>query len=220
ASYLLGRALVAEGRAQEGLAELRRYLALAPSDPRAARLVATEGREPRRAPAPPADPALRWEAPAEHAAVTCPPYGFHVDWPLTWRVVGQSVTPENGVLLDLVTERVLDQDGDADRGGAVLVAQRPAGASERAALLKKAGRNVFPTAKLATLSPLVPGSRRESFRERGEDDHTMHAGEITTLEHGGVVYFLVLNAPARAVPKLSREYAAFVKSLTFPRPAP
>jgi len=193
---------------------------LAPNDPRAARLVTTEGKEPRLAPAPPPDAALRWESTAEHAGVTCPPYGFHADWPLTWRVVGQSVTPESGALIDMVTERVLDDQGDADRGGAVLMAQRPPTASARAALVKKAGRNMFPTAKLTTLPPLVPGSRRESFRERGEDDHTMHAGEITTLEHGGVVYFLVLNAPARAVSKLSAEYAAFVKSVRFPKAAP
>jgi hypothetical protein len=220
ASYVLGRALVAEGRAQEGVAELRRYLALAPGDPRAGKLVATDGRDPRLEPAPAADPALRWESTAEHAGVTCPPYGFHADWPLTWRVVGQSVTPENGALLDMVTERVLDEQGDADRGGAVLMAQRPASASARAALVKKAGRNMFPTAKLTPLPALLPGSRREAFREQGEDDHTMHAGEITTLEHGGVVYFLVLNAPARAVPKLSKEYAAFVKSLSFPARVP
>jgi hypothetical protein len=219
ASYVLGRALIAQGHPKEGVLELRRALALAPNDPRAGRLVATEGREPRLAPAPRPDPALDWQSTAEHAGVTCPLYGFHVDWPLTWRVVGQTVTPENGVLLDLVTERVLDQQGNADRGGAVLMAQRPPGASARAALVRKAGRNMFPTAKLTTLPPLVPGSRRESFRERGEDDHTMHAGEVTTLEHGGVVYFLVLNAPARAVPKLSAEYAAFVKSLAFPRTA-
>jgi hypothetical protein len=65
------------------------------------------------------------------------------------------------------------------------------------------------------LAPLVPGSRRESFRERGEADGVMHAGEITTLEHAGVVVFLVLNAPARAAPKLEDEYVALVKSLTF-----
>jgi hypothetical protein len=130
--------------------------------------------------------------------------------------VGQSVTDENGALIDMVTERVLDDQGDADRGGAVLMAQRPATTAARAALVKKAGRNMFPTAKLTALSPLVPGSRREAFRERGEDDHTMHAGEITTLERGGIVYFLVLNAPARAAPKFAAEYAAFVKSLKFP----
>jgi hypothetical protein len=128
--------------------------------------------------------------------------------------VGQSAT-EEGVLVDLATERVMDDDGNAQRGGAVLLAQRPATPAERAALLKKAGRNMFPKAKLTTLKPLVAGTRREGFRERGADDGAMHAGEITTLEHGGVVYFLVLNAPAALVSKYADEYAAFVKSLRF-----
>jgi hypothetical protein len=220
ARYVLGRARLAEGKTQEGLAELRRYLALVPNDPRATRLVASDGREPKLAAAPPDEPALRFVATAEHAGVTSAPYGFHVDWPIPWRVVGQAVTPENGVLLDLVTERVLDESGDAERGGVVLLAQRPADAAARAALVKKAGRTVFPKAKLKTLPSLVPGSRREGFRERGEDDHTMHAGEVTTLEHAGVVYLLVLNAPAQALPKLAAEYAAFVKSLTFTPAAP
>jgi hypothetical protein len=215
AHYVLGRALLAQGKTKEGLEELRRYLALEPGDPRAGRLVASGGREPRLGPPPPGDPGLRWVSTAEHAGMTSPSYGFHVDWPIPWRVVGQSSTPENGVLVDLATERVIDEDGNALRGAAVLLAQRPESAAARAALVKKAGRNVFPTAKLKTLAPLVPGSRREGFRERGEDDHAMHAGEVTTLEHGGVVYFLVLNAPARAAPKLEDEYVAFVKSLTF-----
>jgi hypothetical protein len=219
ARYVLGRALLADGKTKPGLDELRRYLAAAPGDPRAGRLVASGGREPRLEPAAPADPALRYAATAEHAGVTSAPWGFHVDWPIPWRVVGQAVTPENGVLLDMVTERVLDE-GEPLRGGVVFLAQRPASAPARAALVKKAGRNVFPKAQLKTLPPLVPGSRREGFRERGDDDHTMHAGEVTTIEHAGVVYFLVLNAPARAAPKLADEYAAFVKSLTFQPPAP
>jgi hypothetical protein len=214
ARYVLGRALLAAGKTKEGLEELRRYAALEPRDPRAGRLVASGGREPRLGPPPPADPSLRWAATADHAGVTVPGYGFHADWPLTWRVVGQSATPENGVLVDLVTERVLDE-GEPLRGGVVLLAQRPADAAARAALVKKAGRNVFPKAKLKVLPPLVPGSRRESFRERGEDDHAMHEGEVTTLEHAGVVYLLVLNAPARAAAKLQPEYAALVKSLSF-----
>jgi tetratricopeptide (TPR) repeat protein len=218
ARYVLGRALLADGKTKEGLEELRRYLAAVPGDPRAGRLVASGGRTPRLEPAPPADPALRYVATAAHAGVTSAPWGFHVEWPIPWRVVGQSVTPENGVLVDLVTERVLLDDGESLRGGVVLLAQRPSGAAARAALVKKAGRNVFPKAQLKTLPPLVPGSRREGFRERGEDDRAMHAGEVTTIEHGGVVYFLVLNAPARAAPKLAGEYAAFVKSLTFGAP--
>jgi hypothetical protein len=215
ARYVLGRALLATGRTKDGLDELRRYLAAEPGDPRASELVATGGREPRLAPPPATDAGLRFGATATHAGVTCAPYGFHVDWPIAWRVVGQSLTPENGVLVDLATERVLDDDGNAQRGAAVLLAERPDSAAARAALLKKAGRNMFPSAKLKTLAPLVPGSRREGFRERGEADGVMHAGEITTLEHAGVVVFVVLNAPARAAPKLEDEYVALVKSLTF-----
>jgi hypothetical protein len=214
ARYVLGRALLGAGNTKAGLDELRRYLALAPGDPRAARLIASGGVEPRLLPPAAPEPALRFASTAEHAGASSPTYGFQVDWPIPWRVVGQSAT-EEGVLVDLATERVMDDDGNAQRGGAVLLAQRPATPAERAALLKKAGRNMFPKAKLTTLKPLVAGTRREGFRERGADDGAMHAGEITTLEHGGVVYFLVLNAPAALVSKYADEYAAFVKSLRF-----
>ena len=74
---------------------------------------------------------------------------------------------------------------------------------------------MFPAAKLKALPPLAPGSRHEGFRERGDGDAAPHAGEVTTLERAGVVYFVVLNAPARATAKLKDEYAALVKSLTF-----
>jgi tetratricopeptide (TPR) repeat protein len=218
ARYVLGRALLADGKAEAGLGELRRYLAAAPGDPRAGRLVASGGRAPRLDPAPVPEAAVRWVATAEHAGVTSPPWGFHAEWPIPWRVVGNAATPEEGVLIDFVTERVLDE-GEPMRGAAVLVAQRPATPAARAALVKKGGRNMFPTATLKTLPPLIPGSRHEAFRERGED-RELHAGEVTTLEHAGVVYFLVLNAPARAAPKLADEYTAFVKSLTFSAPAP
>jgi tetratricopeptide (TPR) repeat protein len=215
ARYVLGRALLAAGKRDEGLATLRRYLAAEPGDPRASRLVATSGAKPALAPPPAADPALRFVATANHAGATSATYGFHVDWPIPWRVVGQSETAENGLLLDLATERVLDETGEAQRGAVVVLAQRPATPAARAALLKKAGRNMFPAAKLKTLPPLVPGSRHEGFRERGDGDAAPHAGEVTTLEHAGVVYFIVLNAPARATSKLKDEYAALVKSLTF-----
>ncbi len=218
ARYVLGRALLAAGKSAEGLATLRRYLAAEPGDPRASRLVATSGDKPALAPPPAADltlPALRFAATADHAGATSGSYGFHVDWPIPWRVVGQSETAENGLLLDLATERVLDDDGEAQRGAIVVLAQRPATPAARAALVKKAGRNMFPDAKLKALPPLVPGSRHEGFRERGEGDAAPHAGEVTTLEHAGVVYFIVLNAPARATAKLKDEYAALVKSLTF-----
>jgi tetratricopeptide (TPR) repeat protein len=217
--YVLGRALLATGKESEGLAVLRRFLNEDPRDVRANRLLATGGREPRLAPPPVGDPALRFAATADHTGVTSTTYGFHVEWPIPWRVVGQSSTPENGLLLDLTTQRVLNDDGEAQRGAAVVLAQRPESPAARAALVKKAGRNMFPDAKLKTLPPLLPGSRRESFRERGQGEAALHAGEVTTVEHGGVVYFLVLNAPARATSKLKDEYAAMVKSLTFlPRP--
>jgi hypothetical protein len=219
ARYVMGRALLATGKDAAGLAAVRRYLAEEPRDPRASRLAATAGREPRLAPPPPREPALRFAATAEHAGVTSAPYGFHVDWPIPWRLVTESATPDSGLLLDLVTERVLDDEGAPQRGAASLLAQRPESPAARAALVKKAGRTIFPDAKLKTLPPLVPGSRRESFRERGEGGpgaHMgIHTGEITTFEHAGVVYFVVLNAPARAYSKLKDEYATFVKSLTF-----
>jgi hypothetical protein len=220
ARYVLGRALLATGKSAEGLATLRRYLAAEPGDPRASRLVATSGDKPALAPPPAADPpqpALRFAATATHAGATSASYAFHVDWPIPWRVVGQSETVENGLLLDLASERVFDDDGQAQRGAVVVLAQRPATPAARAALVKKAGRNMFPDAKLKALAPLVPGSRHEGFRERGEGDAAPHAGEVTTLEHAGVVYFVVLNAPARATEKLKDEYAALVKSLTFAR---
>jgi hypothetical protein len=218
ARYVLARALLAAGKTADGLAALRRYLAAEPHDPRANRLAATNGREPALAAAPPGDAALRYTATADHAGLSSSAYGFRVEWPIPWRVVGQSVTDENGLLVDFATERALDDEGEPQRGTAVLLAQRPKDAAARAALLKKAGRNMFPTAKLKTLPPLVPSSRRESFRERAQDEPGVHAGEITTLEHGGVVYFIVLNAPVKVYEKLKDEYAAMVKSLVFTDP--
>ena len=218
ARYVLGRALIAAGKASEGLGALRAYLAEEPRDPRAGRLVATAGKEPRLAPPPAGDPGLHFVATTAHAGVTSGAWGFHVDWPVPWRIVNQADSPDTGLLVDLATERVLDAAGDAERGAAVVLAQRPGGGVARAALVRRGGRTIFPDAKLTPLAPLVRGSRREAFRERHEGD--VHAGEVTTLEHAGVVYFLVLNAPAPAYPKLKDEYAAFVKSLTFAAPSP
>jgi hypothetical protein len=215
ARYVLARALLASGKTAEGLAALRRYLAAEPRDPRAARLAATGGREPALAAAPAGDAALRFTATADHAGASSAAYGFAVAWPIPWRVVGQSVTDENGLMLDFITGRAIDDEGAAGRGTAVLLAQRPASAGERAALVKKAGRNMFPTAKLKVLPPLVPGSRREGFRERADGEPGVHAGEITTVEHDGVVYFVVLNAPAKIYEKLKPEVEALVKSLSF-----
>ena len=38
-------------------------------------------------------------------------------------------------------------------------------------------------------------------------------GEVTTIERAGVVYFLVMNAPADVYPKLRDQYLDFVRSL-------
>jgi hypothetical protein len=211
ARYLAARALLASGKTAEGLAMLRRFADEDPFDPRARRLIASGGRDPRLEPPARGDPGLRWVATPDHAGVTSEPYGLHVEWPIPWRVVAQSMTPENGLLLDLVTGRVILDDGDAARGAAVLLAQRPSTPAARAALVKKAGRNMFPDAKLRPMPPLIPGSRREHFRD--SKPGAAAEGEVTTLERGGVVTFLVLNAPPPAYAKLKDEYAAFVKSL-------
>jgi len=209
--YILARALLAAGRGGEALGELRLYLEDEPFDPRAQKLLSSSGLKPRLVPAPPADPAVRWTATADHAGVVSAPYDFRVDWPISWRVVAQTTTGEAGLLIDLATGRVLMNDGEVERGGAVLLAQRPASAADRTALVRKAGRNMFPDAKLKTLPPLIPGSRREHFHDRKQG--TVAEGEVTTLERGGVVYFLVVNAPPAAYPKLKDEYAQFVMSL-------
>ncbi len=86
-----------------------------------------------------------------------------------------------------------------------------AAGSEAAALARKGARNMFPDAKLKTLPPLLPGSKREQFRER--KGGSQRQGEVTTIERDGAVYFLVLNASTGSYPKLKDEYATFVKSL-------
>jgi hypothetical protein len=214
ARYLLARALLAAGKGGEALGALRLYLEDEPADPRAQKLLSTSGLRPRLAPPPPADAAVRWTATADHAGAVSAPYDFRVQWPIPWRVVGQSVTPENGLLIDLATGRVLMNDGETERGGATVLAQRPSSPAERAALVRKAGKNMFPDAKLKTLPPLIPGSRREAFRDHKQGIAT--EGEVTTLERGGVIYFLVAKAPPPAYAKLKDEYALFVQSL---RPA-
>jgi hypothetical protein len=213
--YVLGRSLLAGGKTGAGLAALKRYMDSDPIDPRARRLVATGGAEPKLAPAPPADAAstLQFTGSLDRAGVESVSYDFRVQWPLTWRVLASSVTPETGVLLNLTTGRVLLDDGDAQRGAAVILIQRPENAAERAALVKKAGRNMFPQAKLRTLPPVIRGSRRELFRERREGGR--HEGEVTTIQRGEIVYFLVLNAPAEVYPKLKEEYYTLLKSFEF-----
>ena len=71
---------------------------------------------------------------------------------------------------------------------------------------------MFPDAKLKSLPPLMPGSKREQFRERKSG--SQRQGEVTTVERNGAVYFLVLNASTASYPKLKDEYASFVKSLS------
>jgi hypothetical protein len=215
--YLLARALIAAGKAADGAAELRRYRQADPYDALAVRLA---GKSSAGAtvplPAPPAPPAdgpgstLRLSATPEHAALKSARYGLELQWPIAWRLTAFAATPESGLLIDFATGRVLRDDGEAERATAVVLVQHP-DAAAAAALVRKAGRNMFPDAKLKTLPPLIPGSRREQFRERAEG--ATHQGEVTTLERNGTVYFLVLNATTASYPKLKDEYATFVKSL-------
>jgi hypothetical protein len=107
---------------------------------------------------------------------------------------------------------VLLDDGRADRAAAVLLAQRPATPAARAALVREGARKMFPAAKLKTLPPVVPGSRREQFRDK--DGGVTRVGEVTTIDRAGVVYFLVMNAPADVYPKLRDQYLDFVRSLS------
>jgi hypothetical protein len=105
-----------------------------------------------------------------------------------------------------------DADYETERAAVSLVVHSPGG-GEAAALAKKGARNMFPDAKLKTLPPLVPGSKREQFRERDRKAGAQRQGEVTTVERNGAVTFLVLNASAASYPKVKDEYAAFVKSL-------
>ncbi len=215
AHYLLARALLAEGKQADGLAELARYRAAAPNDALAARL-GDRARAAKSVPLPPAPPAgagadPRFSATEELATLRSDAYDVTVSWPLDWRIDNLASSPEAGLLVDFATGRVLRDDGEAERGAAVVLAQRPP-AGEAAALARKGARNIFPTAKLKTLPPLVPGTTREQFRERAQG--ATHQGEVTTFNKNGVVTFLVLNATVASYPKLKDAYAAFVKSFT------
>jgi hypothetical protein len=121
------------------------------------------------------------------------------------------------MMLNLSTGRVILDDGDTERGTATLLVQHPDSPAERSELLRKAGRNLFPDAKLRTLPALLPGSKREQFRETQEG--SVHQGEVTTVEKGGTVYFLVFNASREAYGKLKEEYAGVVKSLSLSQAA-
>jgi len=213
--YLAARALFAQGKKAEATTELRKYRDAEPYDALAARL-AEAGRAGTvalpPAPSPAADGTasrLRFSATADKGAVASEAYDFTIAWPLTWRITGVQASPESGLLLDFATGRVLRQDGEAERATAVVLVQRPP-AGEAEALAHKGARNIFPDAKLKTLPPLLPGTRREQFRERAEG--ATHLGEVTTVTRNGAVYFLVLNATTASYPKLKDEYAAFVKS--------
>jgi hypothetical protein len=211
ARYVLARAQLAAGKQAEGMATLRRYLAEDPRDVRANKLAESAGKKPALAPAAVAD-GLRFSATAQHAGLTSAAYGFQIDWPMTWRIFRQSSGPDSGLLLYFLTERVFDDEGGARRGSVVLLAQRPKDAAERAALAKTVTEELVSGAKLKPMPALVPGSKRQSFRQKVPKGG-VQTGEVTTIEKGGVVYVLVLEADPGAYPKLKDEYAAFVKSL-------
>ena len=100
----------------------------------------------------------RFSATEERAALASDAYDFTLSWPLSWRVDNLSSSPETGLLIDFATGRVLRDDGEAERAAAVVLVQRPAGNGAAGALAHKGARNIFPTAKLKSLPPLIPGS--------------------------------------------------------------
>jgi hypothetical protein len=214
--YLASRALYALGKKPDGATELRKYRDVEPYDALASRLADAAARAPS-VPLPPAPLStpdgtgsrLRFSGTADKGAIASEAYDFTVAWPLTWRITGIQASPESGLLLDFETGRVLRDDGEAERGTAVILVQRPPD-GEADGLAKKGARNIFPDAKLKSLPALLPGTRREQFREKA--DGATHLGEVTTVTRTGNVYFLVLNATTASYPKLKDEYAAFVKS--------
>jgi hypothetical protein len=207
---VIARGLLAAGKKDAGLAAMKRYLEDDPFDPRATRLVATAGREPALEPPPKPAGDLRFSATAERGRLQSGAFGFGIDWPLTWRVIAQQADPGAGLIVEFTTGRVMRDDGEAERAAVSLVVHG-AGGGEAAALAKKGARNMFPDAKVKSLPPLLPGSKREQFREK--KGGSLHQGEVTTVERGGAVTFLVLNASPESYPKLKDEYATFVKSL-------
>ena len=206
--WILGRALAALDRQTEATQALDRYRA---ADPRDVRVRQAQDKL-KRSPSPDdANPDIRYVATADAAGVEDRAQGFVVYWPLTWRVLGLATGPATGTLANFLTGRVLLDDGRADRAAAVLLAQRPPSAAARAGLARDGARKMFPAAKMKALPPLVPGSHREQFREHQDDGS--HAGEVTTIDRNGQVFFLVLNAPADVYPKLKEEYSGVVKAL-------
>jgi hypothetical protein len=200
--YIIGRGLLAAGKKDAGLSAMNRYLADDPGDPRAQKLVATGGREPALAPAPKPIGELRFSATPDRGRLHSAAYGFDLEWPLTWRIVAQQADPGTGLIVEFATGRVMrDADYETERAAVSLVVHSPGG-GEAAALAKKGARNMFPDAKLKTLPPLVPGSKREQFRERDRKAGAQRQGEVTTVERNGAVTFLVLNASAASYPKV------------------
>jgi hypothetical protein len=212
ARYVLARALLATDHQAQGLAAMRRYVAEEPRDVRANQLLESGGRRPALAPAPPSDVGLRFASTPERASVTSASYGFRVEWPMPWRIFRQSDGPDSGLLLYFLTGRVVDDQGAPGRGSAILIAQRPPAGADRAAFARKIIDEVLPGAKLKTLPPLVPGSKRQGLRVKAPKEGAQQ-GEVTTLERAGVVYVLVLTADPGAYPKLKDEYAEVVRSL-------
>jgi hypothetical protein len=212
ARYILARALLASGKQADGMAALRRYLAEEPRDVRANQLAESAGRKPALAPAPPADPGLRFSSTPEHAGVTSTSYGFQVQWPMPWRIFRQADGPDSGLLMYFLTGRVVDDQGAPGRGSAILIAQRPPAGADRTAFARKIVDDVLQGAKLKPLPPLVPGSKRQGLRAKAPKGGAQQ-GEVTTIDRAGVVYVLVLQADPGAYPKLTGEFAAFVRSL-------
>jgi tetratricopeptide (TPR) repeat protein len=220
--WVQGRALAALGRAAEAQQAVARFRVANPRDVRARQpqeilkagpsAAGAGGRSGSGGGSDRASGEAQFVATRDGVSGQSAALGFRITWPLTWRVLGFTEAPETGALGNFLTGRVLLPDGRAERGAAVLLAQRPVTAAARASLVREGARKMFPGAKLKALPPVVPGSRREQFRERQDD--VMHAGEVTTIERGGTVYFLVLNAPEDFYPKLREQYLDFVRSLT------
>lgn len=246
AELVLARAYRAAGRLAEADAALARFLVRDPLDHRGKLLKAEWSKAARvkaagaRGAAPPSDappvaksseaaPSQSAPLPAgarffgsrDSAGLDSEELGFSVSWPMTWRVLAINGDGAGGLLVNLATGRALSDDGAAERAGAVLLVQRAAQGPARAALARDGVRKLFPTARVKSLKPLVPGSKRQHFRERQPGDGGPREGEVTTVERGEMVAFLVLNAPAKVYGKLREEYAAFARSLTAkPAPAP
>ena len=128
------------------------------------------------------------------------PFGFSIDWPLTWRVVARAggARDRRHCRARRPAARLRD-DGETERAAACRCSCSGRRQAEAAALARKGARNMFPDAKLKTLPPLMPGSKREQFRERRA--RPQRQGEVTTLERNGAVYFLVLNASTGELPE-------------------